>query len=408
MTSEITTNAGTEDLSWIKQYTILYVDDEEDNQLVFRATFGNEFNILVASNGPEALQLLSTEKISVVVTDHRMPQMTGVDLCEQIRLKFPTVRCMLMTAYADMHAVVDAINRGGVHAYVLKPWDPDHLRQLLIENLQFSYLKNSVGALNASITEKERQLHIAVTRAKVLHDVANATFRFTNTFEHMSSIVDRNEDKIPAPVVAELRSELDQLHDSIVFITKVQNAHKTQQSDVKVRLENIPVNQLLQVVRSLAEPFLSGTANLVFNCPPNVRMFADRTSICRILINLVKHARESINEAGIRHGLILIDVYEQDNNVVFTVADNGPGIPAAERDKVFTEQFTTKGGTGAGLMVARSLTEDNKGTLELIDSYDMPGATFRLTLPAREEIKEPVRGTAAAASDSSAGRVITT
>jgi DNA-binding NtrC family response regulator len=106
---------------------ILYVDDERANLDVFRRSFDEEFRVLVAGSGPDALTLLETESVGVLVSDQRMDPMTGIELLTRVATRWPRVTRMLLTAYSDRELLLQAIQLGKVHDYVLKPWRGDDL-----------------------------------------------------------------------------------------------------------------------------------------------------------------------------------------------------------------------------------------------------------------------------------------
>lgn len=108
--------------------SILYVDDEEQNLNVFEAAFEDDYDIHLASSGPQALELLHRQPVQLIITDMRMPGMTGVDLLEAIIPEYPDAMRMILTGFTDMDAVIKAINTGQVYQYVTKPWDEKHLR----------------------------------------------------------------------------------------------------------------------------------------------------------------------------------------------------------------------------------------------------------------------------------------
>ena len=88
--------------------TIIYVDDEENNLFSFKATFRIKYKVLTALSGDEALKLLEENTVNIIVTDQRMPGMTGVEFLEKVIEKYPDPVRILLTGYADMNAVVDA------------------------------------------------------------------------------------------------------------------------------------------------------------------------------------------------------------------------------------------------------------------------------------------------------------
>ncbi len=107
--------------------SILYVDDELNNLVSFKAVFRIKYNIFTAISGEEAITLLRKNEVNIIITDQRMPQMTGVEFLESILDEFPDPIRILLTGYADMNAVVDAINKGKIFHYLTKPWNEEEL-----------------------------------------------------------------------------------------------------------------------------------------------------------------------------------------------------------------------------------------------------------------------------------------
>ncbi len=150
-----------------EKIAVLYVDDEENNLLSFRATFRHEFKIFTAISGEEGIRILETEPIHVIVTDQKMPQMTGVQFLEKIIPRFPEPKRILLTGFTDISAVIDAINKGKVHYYLTKPWDETQLHTI-IKNLynQFSLEKQN-KELTSKLAEVNQKLEFML-RQKLL------------------------------------------------------------------------------------------------------------------------------------------------------------------------------------------------------------------------------------------------
>lgn len=110
-----------------KKITILYVDDEENNLFSFKAAFRIKYQVFTAISGDEALKLLENKPVNIIISDQRMPNMTGVEFLEKVIAKFPDPVRILLTGYADMGAVVDAINKGKIFHYLTKPWNEEEL-----------------------------------------------------------------------------------------------------------------------------------------------------------------------------------------------------------------------------------------------------------------------------------------
>lgn len=112
---------------------VLYVDDEINNLNSFKAAFRRNFNIYTAQSAAEGTQLLQTHEIGVIITDQRMPVTTGIEFLESILPFYPDTIRILLTGFSDVNAVMDAINRGQVYKYLVKPWQNDELK-IYIQN----------------------------------------------------------------------------------------------------------------------------------------------------------------------------------------------------------------------------------------------------------------------------------
>ena len=117
----------------MERFPILYVDDEAHNLTSFAATFRKEYKIHTATNGNEALEIMRNNEVKLVITDQRMPEMTGIQLLEKITPEFPDSIRMILTGFSDIGVIIDAINSGRVFRYITKPWDENELR-MTIEN----------------------------------------------------------------------------------------------------------------------------------------------------------------------------------------------------------------------------------------------------------------------------------
>ncbi|MCW3107116.1 MAG: response regulator [Segetibacter sp.] len=111
-----------------KNINVLYIDDEIHNLTSFRATFRRNFNITTAESADDAIPILEKETIHVILSDQRMPKMTGIEFFEKIQAIHPDPIRILMTGYTDIIAVIDAINRGQVYKYLTKPWNEEDVK----------------------------------------------------------------------------------------------------------------------------------------------------------------------------------------------------------------------------------------------------------------------------------------
>lgn len=110
---------------------VLYLDDEEPNLFSFKAAFRREFEVHTCDEPHKAVRLLDAHEFHVILSDQRMPRISGVEFFELIMPDHPDISRILVTGYADTDAVVDAINKGQVYRFVSKPWNEEELRGVI-------------------------------------------------------------------------------------------------------------------------------------------------------------------------------------------------------------------------------------------------------------------------------------
>lgn len=135
--------------------SILYVDDEENNLVSFKANFRIKYNVFIAISGDEAMKIINCKHIDIIITDQRMPNMTGVEFLEKVLETHPDPMRILLTGYADMNAVVDAVNKGKIFHYLSKPWNEEELDmtiarayEVYLERLKIKEMNDKLAVSN--------------------------------------------------------------------------------------------------------------------------------------------------------------------------------------------------------------------------------------------------------------------
>ncbi len=141
-----------------EKYRILFVDDEANVLKAMRRIFRQEnYVLLTAGSGPEALTVLEKHQpLHVVLSDHRMPGMTGTDLLKQVKARYPKTIRIMLTGYADTDAVMGAVNEGAVYKFITKPWNDDDLRltvSLALE--QYDLIRENTSLKKQAETQKK-------------------------------------------------------------------------------------------------------------------------------------------------------------------------------------------------------------------------------------------------------------
>jgi response regulator RpfG family c-di-GMP phosphodiesterase len=112
--------------------SILYVDDESSNLITFKANFRHEFDITVCASAQEGIEVLAKQEIHIIITDQRMPEMTGVEFLEKIMGEHPKPIRILLTGYTELQTVVEAVNKGKIYQYVTKPYNVEELKNIIL------------------------------------------------------------------------------------------------------------------------------------------------------------------------------------------------------------------------------------------------------------------------------------
>ena len=106
---------------------VLYIDDEVENLNAFKAVFRRKYNVYIADSGYEGRKILDGNEVEIILTDQRMPEITGVEFLESIIEFYPDPIRILVTGYSDINTVIDAVNKGQIYKYISKPWNNDEL-----------------------------------------------------------------------------------------------------------------------------------------------------------------------------------------------------------------------------------------------------------------------------------------
>ncbi|MEY4934377.1 MAG: hypothetical protein RIS64_736 [Bacteroidota bacterium] len=151
-------------ISNTKNCHILYVDDEINNLISFKATFRQHYTVHIAKSAHEGLQILKAKPIELIITDQRMPEVTGVQFLEKVIPDFPDPIRMILTGFSDIEDIIRAINTGQVFRYITKPWDYQELKMTLDNALNFYHLQQTNRKMLLSLQNKVAQQEAAVKK----------------------------------------------------------------------------------------------------------------------------------------------------------------------------------------------------------------------------------------------------
>lgn len=158
------------------QHTVLLVDDEPNNLNVLKSILGSRYHILLANDGQEALDqvrnMSQPEQLALVITDQRMPRLTGVQLCEQLCSVAPDTMRIIVTGYIDVDAIVDSINRAHIFQFVIKPFDREEFELTVQQAIEAFQGKQK---LNQHVRQMEGQVMHLQQQLQQLQPAANTS-----------------------------------------------------------------------------------------------------------------------------------------------------------------------------------------------------------------------------------------
>lgn len=167
-------------------YSILYIDDEENNLISFRSTFRRDYHIHVATTGQRGLEIMEKHHIQLVITDQRMPDMTGIEFLEKIVPLYPDCMRMIMTGFSDMDAIIQAINKGNIYRYVSKPWNREDLKITIDSALEVYNLKSQNRHLIEDL--KEANLNLEKKVMERTRQIEQQRLNITDSIHYASRI----------------------------------------------------------------------------------------------------------------------------------------------------------------------------------------------------------------------------
>lgn len=178
-------------------HTVLVVDDDEDILKALRRLLANlEVDVYTAGSGQEALNLLKNHPVSLIISDQRMPNMTGVEFLQQSREISPDSIRVLLTGYADIDATVEAINKGAIKYYFNKPWDDEFLLSRIRESLEMYKVTSENKRLHQLTRQQNEQLNasleqrVAEQTAEIKDKHQELIQSFMETIKAFSTIVE--------------------------------------------------------------------------------------------------------------------------------------------------------------------------------------------------------------------------
>jgi two-component system sensor histidine kinase/response regulator len=373
---------------------VLFVDDEQDQLDVIEQILEGFCDVLTATSGPAALDLVEWQKVDVIIADQRMPGMSGVELLETVKEFHPLVVRIILTAYSDTDVIIQSINRCAVYRFLLKPWEPAQLRHTINAALEHKYARQGITMLVDELRRKKSELETALadlraSQEKVLHNDRLATIgKFAASMSHdlrhelfilMGVVSAMREMKMDENLLQMIELEsmaIENLHN---LAEGIYDYSRTERSGFAVAAED--VNAIVEEVITLMK-WRSDFKHICWltHLEPVPRWPMNRQKMKQLMINLLVNSAEAVDK---KIGTIEIftRVVER-GRLQIEVRDNGRGIPDGLATEVWKPFFTTKDGIslGLGLDICRQIAELHGGRI-FFRSAPEEGTSFYIEIP---------------------------
>jgi signal transduction histidine kinase len=354
---------------------VLYVDDQQGNLVVFKATFKKFVDVVTASSGQEALTLLEKEEFPIVISDQKMGEMSGTQLLAEVRKRHPDTVRMLLTAYTEFEAVVAAINEGQVARFITKPWERQDLLGTILSGCDLYWKTKENKTLTEQLLHRERLAAIGQVTSGLVHELANIAA--------VLSIADGLQEDVKKGL--DVSKDLEILQSGIEkFMMLVESLRIYSKGGGAVQVTKRPVDLIKSIENTLVVlrlfPQVKALRKLVLTPPAEpVTVAIDEKKIEQVIVNVVKNAAESTK---IGEGEVTLSIRESEKDVFVEIKDNGPGIPPPAWKKIWEGFYSTKGekGTGLGLAMCRKIMEAHGGSISF-ENLPRGGCAFSLRIP---------------------------
>ncbi len=387
---------------------VLVVDDEPDVLRSVHDLLRIDYEVVTCQQASEALDYLkAASDVAVILSDQRMPGMTGDELLQQARLIRPETTRLLFTAYADIHAVIAAINQGHVFRYITKPWEAEELESVIRQAVERhdmiverNQLLGELQTANAKLTEANRLKGVFL-------EVASHELNTPVTV--VLGLTDLWKLSLPDEATGPERQWVERINGAARRLARtVQRMFKLVENKdfgQTLEIETVDLEPLLREAIDELTPYLEARGQCIdVEIEPQLgSVDGDSSKIMDILINLLANAIKFTPDRG----TIRVQAQSLEGNpewVRVVIKDQGSGVHPSEQQHLFEPFFTGfdtlhhssgdyqfgKRGIGLGLCLVKTFVELHGGRVEVQSTPDR-GSSFVFFLPRRQPLTVKAR-----------------
>ncbi len=385
--------------------TLLVVDDEEGITSSIAEIFRGRYQVITALSAEDALAKLETEDVAVVISDQRMPHMTGAELLARIAVTHPEATRIMLTGYADLESVVKAVNDGQIYFYMTKPWKSGEMEVVvehaferhallqknreLIEQLRKANaeLEDKVEQRTQELREKNRALEASNKIKNEFLGIAAHDLRSPlGSISNMAELLLDEDDQMAK---AEAKEFLGMIHSTsnqmLTLVNDLLDISRIEAGKIELQRETVELRSFLAEIEKYNQMLgRRKRIQLEVNCEVDVLAGTfDRERIRQVLNNLIGNAfKFSPPETTVTLAVRFAGDLE------FSVTDHGLGILKEELPLLFgafrrtsTRPTGDEQSSGLGLSICKQIVEAHGGTIG-VESTHGQGSRFYFRLPA--------------------------
>jgi len=405
------------------KFKVLFIDDEPASLTAFKSIFRDDYDILLASSAEEGYKMMQKEDVNIVISDQRMPGVTGVEFLQRIRIEFPDTVRMLITGYSDIDAVIQSINGSSISYYFSKPYNETDMKIILdntIEKIKLMkenrMLLEKLQTLVTELTEQKETLEKEIVmRLNAESELTQAREKAEESSRLKSSLLANLNHEFRTPMNSILgfsdmirttgtEKEVTEMANIVFFsgkrLLKTLNAivdlARLESEPHPTNIEKVNLSELaLRIFNDFNE--IAVRKNILMNphIQSDVCTMFNTSSATLIITNLIDNAIKFTHRGSIEV-LLTKERSGDTEQAVFDIRDTGIGIHPAYHEKIFDEfRQVSEGfgrfyeGLGIGLSLSKKLLKRLKGEISL-ESEVGKGTRFIVrfpvcSVPTREE-----------------------
>jgi signal transduction histidine kinase len=386
---------------------LLIIDDEEEILRALQRQFRRKYDVHVARSADEGYRVMMETPIQVIISDQRMPGMNGSEFFGRVKSEFPDAMRLLLTGYADIQAVIEAVNDGNIFRYITKPWDPAELDatvreafaryNLIVQNRRLlAELRHANAGLERRVAERTAELEDANARllaANAQKDlfIGMAAHDLRTPIQVVQGFIDLLLDpRTPPSDYREFHLVIrEAMHNMLNMLNDLLDMAKIESGSVRLHPAEVDVPRFIARLVKINRPIGQRKAiGLESRIDPSVTTaYFDSDRIEQVLNNLISNAfKFSFGDTTVR--VIVASASDGPAGALeFAVEDSGQGIREEELSLVFndfqkvsTRPTAGESSTGLGLSICKRLVELHGGTIA-VRSVHGEGSRFAFTLP---------------------------